>query len=329
MLARVANNLFWMGRYIERAEHIARFVNVNYFSSLDAPDNVSQSRQIVLRSLMGMADNTNMPDDELEEQEVLFNIGLNPEKIYSIYNCVKFARENANSARDLISTEIYETINKFFHFVNGYSADVLVKKGLYEFSTTVTESAAVIRGKIRGTILHDDVYAIIMTGVHIERAMQVTRIIRSKSIDAKAADERSVNGYSNSYEWTTLLKCVESYDMMRRFYKKTPNSEKTIDFLILQEKCPRSFMNCLNQLYKHIQELSGVTSPKRGSSAFLIGKIRAEYKYKAINEIHNDIPGLIKRILSQLIDIAECVEKEFFDVSAINEILAVQYQEFQ
>lgn len=106
MLARVANNLFWMGRYIERAEHIARYLNVNYFSSLDAPNELSQSRQFVLQSFLFMADDFSRTENELKEQEVLFDIGLNPEKPYSLINYVKLARENANSARDLISTEL-------------------------------------------------------------------------------------------------------------------------------------------------------------------------------------------------------------------------------
>ncbi len=87
MLARVANNLFWMGRYIERSEHLARYLNVNYFSSLDAPDELSQSRQFVLRSILYMADNEIIESDlDLKEQVVLFDVGLNPEKPNSIIN---------------------------------------------------------------------------------------------------------------------------------------------------------------------------------------------------------------------------------------------------
>jgi uncharacterized alpha-E superfamily protein len=105
MLARVANNLFWMGRYIERSEHVARFMQVNYFSSLDAPNEKSQNRQFVLRSLRFMVgDPLNDESVELDEEKVLFNLGMNHDIPYSIICNVKSARENANSARDLIST---------------------------------------------------------------------------------------------------------------------------------------------------------------------------------------------------------------------------------
>ncbi|MGB3775785.1 MAG: alpha-E domain-containing protein, partial [Leeuwenhoekiella sp.] len=155
MLARVANNLFWMGRYIERSEHVARYLNVNYFSSLDAPNEQSHSRQHVLRSMLFMADDAVANGEELNEETVLFDIALNTEKEYSIINAVKIARENANSARDLISTELYESINKFYHYVLNYDVAYFKKKGLYDFTVNVAEFTAVLRGKIRGTLLHD------------------------------------------------------------------------------------------------------------------------------------------------------------------------------
>jgi uncharacterized alpha-E superfamily protein len=88
-----------MGRYIERAEHIARFMNVNYFSSLDAPNQLSQSRQFVLQSMLFMVgDPVSDPSKGLNEEEVLFDLGVNPEKSYSIISSIKVARENAKSS---------------------------------------------------------------------------------------------------------------------------------------------------------------------------------------------------------------------------------------
>ncbi|WP_108424636.1 alpha-E domain-containing protein [Flagellimonas amoyensis] len=314
MLARVANNLFWMGRYIERAEHIARFMNVNYFSSLDAPNQLSQSRQFVLRSMLFMVGDP-VHDDalQLEEEDVLFDIGLNPEKNYSIISSIKYARENANCSRDLISTELYESLNKFYHFVMNYPKDLFVKTNLYDFTVNVTEMTAVLRGKIRGTLLHDEVYAIIMLGVNIERAIQITRIINTKSNDALMAQGSYGDPIGNSFEWTTLLKCAESYDMMRRLYKKSPNSTSTLEFLILNGKCPRSLMNCINQVHKHIQELDKKVEYDKSSTAFMVGKIRAEFEFKQIEDVQEDIQGNLDLILNKMFKISENMEKEFFN----------------
>lgn len=314
MLARVANNLFWMGRYIERSEHIARYLNVNYFASLDAPNEHSQSRQFVLRSMMYMVGEPVLDENiELKEEEIFYRIGLDPKYPFSIINNVKYARENANSARDLISTELYESINKFYHFVCNYPVDAYVKRGLYDFTVNVAEMTAILRGKIRGTLLHDEVYAIILMGINIERASQIIRMINSKYNDALVAQGSYAAKFSHSFEWTTLLKCAESYDMMRRFYKKTPNSVSTLEFLILNPDCPRSVMNCLNQVCYHIKTLDQSHGYSKTSTAFLVGKVRAEYQFKRIEEIEGDIKNFIESILESLAQIGQKMEKEYFD----------------
>ncbi|NAS13473.1 alpha-E domain-containing protein [Poritiphilus flavus] len=314
MLSRVADNLFWMGRYIERSEHMARYLNVNYFSSLDAPNQISQSRQFVLKSIMFMAGEPESDaEQKLKEEEVLFRIGFDTKYPSSILNNVKNARENANSARDLISTELYEAINKFYHFVSSYSAEAFVKNGLHDFTTHVTEMTAILRGKIRGTLLHNEVYAIIMLGVNIERATQIIRIINAKYHDALKAQGSYGDKFSNSYEWSTLLKCAESYDMMRRFYKKTPTSISTLEFLILNPNCPRSVMNCLNQVYNNIKVLDPDYRYNRTSTAFLVGRVRAEFQYKYIEEIENDIQAFISDILDNLGEISKKMQREFFN----------------
>ncbi|AZQ58418.1 alpha-E domain-containing protein [Maribacter sp. MJ134] len=313
MLARVANNLFWMGRYIERSEHIARYLNVNYFASLDAPNIKSQNRQFVLQSMCYMVGDPVADENVvLQEEDVLFKIGLDPDFPFSIINNVKYARENANSARDLISTELYEAINKFYHFVLNYPKDRFVKNGLHDFTVNVTEMTAILRGKIRGTLLHDSVYAIILMGVNIERATQITRIINTKYNDALKAQGSYGDKFSNSFEWSTLLKCAESYDMMRRFYKKTPTSISTLEFLILNPNCPRSVMNSLNQVYKNVKILDPTKKYNKNSTAFLIGRVRAEYEFKYIEEIEKDIKTFIEHILKSLTEISNKLEEEFF-----------------
>ncbi len=314
MLARVANNLFWMGRYIERTEHIARYLNVNYFSSLDAPNQLSQSRQFVLRSMLFMIGEPEKDDNVvLNEEEVLYNIGLNPNVPYSIISNVKYVRENANSARDVISTELYESINKFYHFVLNYDVETFTKRGLYDFTVNVTEMTAILRGKIRGTLLHDEVYAIILMGLNIERATQIIRIINAKYHDALKAKGSYGDTIANSFEWVTLLKCAESYDMMRRFYKKTPNSISTLEFLILNSDCPRSVMNSLNQVHKHIRVVDQSKHPSKNSTSFLVSKVKAECEFKYAEEIEENVQGFIENILSNLVLIGNKMEKEFFN----------------
>tara|TARA_R110002111_G_scaffold180423_1_gene246104 strand:- start:1355 stop:1882 length:528 start_codon:yes stop_codon:yes gene_type:complete len=172
---------------------------------------------------------------------------------------------------------------------------------------------AILRGKIRGTLLHDEVYAIIMLGINLERATQVIRIINAKYNDAVKAKGSYGDKISNSFEWTTLLKCVESYDMMRRYYKKTPTSISTLEFLILNPDCPRSVINSINQVYKHIKVLDESKTPDKNSTAFLISKVKGEYEFKFAEEIEEDIQGFIEKILNSLVQISLKMENEFFN----------------
>lgn len=314
MLARVANNLFWMGRYIERSEHIARYLCVNYFSSLDAPEKLSQSQSFVLKSILFMVGDNESDGDALDLNDVLYNTTLNSKKEYATINCVQFARENANTARDLISTELYEAVNKFYYFVLNYSKSKLLKNGLYEFTTTVMEHTAYLKAKINSTILYDEVYSIIKLGINMERATQVIRIVNTKYNDIqliKSSDKNSEN--SISIEWGTLLKCVESYDMMRRYTKESPNSVNTLDFLILNPKCPRSVINSLGSIVTHIEQLTNESKPEKDSAVFLVNKIYNEYKYKYIEEIEVSFQVFIEKIIGNLTKVSKKIEMDFFN----------------
>ena len=313
MLARVANNLFWMGRYIERSEHLARYLSVNYFSSLDAPNELSQSREFVLRSIMFMASNEVIDaDKKLIEEDVLFNIGLNIKEPYSIIYSFNSAHENARSSRDLISTELFESLNTINHGIKNYDVKSFVKNGLYDFTLMITKSTLELRSKMRGTLLHDELYAIIMLGIYLERALQVTRIINSKCSDAAVEKLKYKDSQENGHLWVTLLKCVSTYDMMRRLYKKTPTKKTTLEFLILNADCPRSIKNCLNQMEKYVDTLSKNRIIKSNSAAFLIKKLNASFKYKLIEDIEEDVEGFISDLIDKLVIIGEKLDDNYF-----------------
>lgn len=308
MLARVANNLFWMGRYLERTEHIARFINVNYFSSLDAPNETSQSRQFVLNSIVRMVDDDPEGHEYMDERTVLFDSVLNKKNTFSMASCFGMARENASGARDLISSEFFESVNKLYHYINNYNVDIFLDRGLDEFTNNISKAIATLKGKITTTMMHDEVYSIIMLGINLERATDIIRIIDTKHQDAIMTKHEI--SYKSSYEWTTLLKCIQSFDMMKRFYKKVPTSKDTLDFLILNPDCPKSVLSCLISAKCHIDRLNSPSG--KLSSAFLIGKITAEYTYKSIDEIETSFNDFIQKIINEINTICTSIEEELF-----------------
>ena len=118
MLSRIANSLFWMGRYIERAEHLSRYLKVHYFSALDAPH--SQSKTALLESILNMSglnEAYTKKHKKIHEQELVSFMTLDTANPFSIISNINYGRENARGARDSITTELWESINIYYHSV--------------------------------------------------------------------------------------------------------------------------------------------------------------------------------------------------------------------
>ena len=214
MLSRVANSLYWAGRYVERSDHLARYLNVNYFSSLDAPNQMAQSRQFVLESILFMGGHP--IDASLNENEILYKVGFDRKNPQSILNCVVKTRTNAQRTRHLLSVEVWEAINKYYHFINTYSVEVFVTTGLYDLTMTLSEYVSIIREKVTRTLLHDEVWALLMLGIHIERAFQIVSLLNTKLYDIQKIETQKPQTKDLTHEWATLLRCAEAYDMIKK-----------------------------------------------------------------------------------------------------------------
>ena len=153
MLSRIANSLFWMGRYIERAEHMARYTRVQYFSALDAP--IAQKKEMVLESILSMAgldDIYKKSHDKLVDEEVLTFLTTDLNHPYSIISNISFARENARGARDTLSSELWESINKYYHAVNDFSMNSNIDEDIYDFSMLIMDNSSIVKGYIEKTL---------------------------------------------------------------------------------------------------------------------------------------------------------------------------------
>lgn len=309
MLSRVANNLYWMGRYIERAEHIARYSKEIYFSSLDAPILETYDRNFVLDSMLYM---TGIFDFEYQkEEEVLYKIGLDPDNSNSILSNITFARENARGARNAISTGLWENLNRFYHLVNDYPVEKYLTTGFYEFSQMVLDQTSILRVKIYDSLLHDEEWAVILLGMYTERVLQVIRIINAKLHDIYKIEQSGIPVTELSFEWTTLLRCTESFDMNRKYYAKTPNSKQVLEFLIVNPNCPRSLAFSLNGIRKYIKKLIRNESSNPNSISFKIGKLNEQYNYLTYDDYKDDIYGLLNDTQEKITTICSEIEKKY------------------
>jgi len=309
MLARVADSLYWMGKYIERTEHMARYLNVNYFSSLDASHPISKDRTFVMESTLFML---GLDEEDKSESNVLYKSTLDPTSKVSILTTLSNARENARGSMDLISTEVWEAINKYYHFVKGYPKENLLRSNLDVFTTQVMEQCNIIKGKITGTLLHDKVYSFVLLGIHMERAIQIARIISTKLNDVNKILSSDTEIKNVSYEWTTLLKCTESFDMLKRHYKRFPDKKRTLEFLILNNQHPRSISFCLSKIKESLDTLGIQKNPSKDSVNYYVGKIASEYWYMSIDEIEDSLSLFIVKTVETLNEISKKLADQYF-----------------
>ncbi|MEM9258095.1 MAG: alpha-E domain-containing protein [Bacteroidota bacterium] len=167
MLARIANSLYWTGRYVERSEHLARYLRVQYFSMQDAP--MSQSREFTLHSILNMYGVEPTEGEMLDEQAILKKVGMDYDNPHSIRSTIRLARENARSLRHMISSELWESVNAFYVYSNSRNPEIFATQGLYEFTNEVDHNCAIIRSRIDDTLLQNDTWVLIKLGVHLER----------------------------------------------------------------------------------------------------------------------------------------------------------------
>ena len=311
MLARIANTLYWMGRYLERTEHMARYLRVQYFTTQDAP--MSQNRDFVLGSIVNMAGIAWEEGKPYNESEILHQIALDPNNPMSILSAITNARENARGMRNIISTELWEVINKYYHFVNNYPVNYFKTRGLYDFTLTAGEHCSVIRGYVDSTLTHNEVWALIRLGVHMERTTQIARIISCKLYDIFVLTNGNVDMPVENYQYTVLLKLLESFDMNRHHYKAAPDRQKALEFLILNADFPRSLAFNLRQIQYFVRKL-GLLENSPESVGFIIGRLCANYQYLLFPEIEDRVGEFVSETMGKIYEMHEALDKKYFQV---------------
>lgn len=309
MLARVASSLYWIGRYIERSEHLTRYLRVQYFSILDTP--MSQNKEAVLKSILQMYGTQIEDDTPLNEQDILVEVGFNNENPISLLSTVLSARENARSVRYLLSRELWEVINQYYLFVKEYSIDFYKTRGLYDFTINSGKHCSIVRSYLDHTLIHDDIWVFIELGIYLERAIQIVRILISKLIDIDNLSKNEANLTVVHYQWTITLKVLEAFDMHRRIYKKVPNQRSVVNFLTGHEGFPRSVAYNLHKVHRLISQLNLITQTGK-PLLFKAGKLSSSFQYLEYEEIEQDLSGFLNQSLTHLYELNGLIEETYF-----------------
>jgi uncharacterized alpha-E superfamily protein len=278
MLSRVAGSLYWMSRYLERAENQARLIDVNLQILLDfgqvGAETLKEHWLPVLRSsgdeeqffkLYKTADNESATDFLTFRLE-------NPN---SLISCISNARENARQVRDQISSEMWEVLNDAYHFIQGADAKKIWNEGASAFYDQIKRYSHLFQGITVSTFSRVEGFEFIQFGKYLERADQITRLLDIKYhiLLPKASD---VGGAVDTAQWQAVLRSASAVEAYRRYYVADILFKKVVEFLIFDESFPRSLKFCVEQMDEFIQlitetcvEADIAEEPMRQFEAFL------------------------------------------------------------
>ncbi|WP_165748387.1 alpha-E domain-containing protein [Cellulophaga sp. Z1A5H] len=313
MLGRVANTIYWMNRYLERAENYARFMDVNYNLSLEMPpDEEQQWKPIVV--ITGDWELYKSLNTKVSKSKVIYFLAFDEKNPNSIYNCILNARENARAIRPEITKEFWEQINALNYLVKaGLENKCHKENNLREFFTNVKNGCQLLYGMYDATISRNEGWHFGKLGQAIERADKTSRVLDTK-YHLLLDSPNEVGSSLDLIQWSSLLKSVSAYDMYRKKYGKLTSSS-IAEFLILDTEFPRSILACLISAEQSLITLSGSSFGFSNSAQKQLGALKSQLEYTAINDvIAKGMHEYLDDIQQKLNGVSTAVYESFFSI---------------
>ncbi|WP_405571153.1 alpha-E domain-containing protein [Winogradskyella sp. Asnod2-B02-A] len=313
MLGRVANTIYWMNRYLERAENYARFMDVNYNLSLELPPNeVEQWQPLVLITGDWKLYESLYP--KVEKSKVIYFLTFDKENPNSIFNCILNSRENARAVRAEITKEVWEQINALYYLVKNAAAKKnQTDKELRRFFTEIKNGCQLVYGMYYATISRNDGWHFGKLGQLIERADKTSRVLDAK-YHLLLKSPKLVGSSLDLIQWAALLKSVSAYDMYRKKYGKLTASG-IAEFLILDTEFPRSILACLLSAERCLVTLSGSSVGFSNMAQKKLGVLKSQLEYVDINDIIAEgMHEYLDDIQGKLNDISSAIYNSFFSI---------------
>ncbi len=290
MLSRVANSLYWMSRYIERAESIARLVDVNLqllldFRNLD--DAMLQAHWMPIVQSSGDEDMFRSLHPRTTGQTVTDFLVFEPRNSNSIYSAVVQARENARMVRDQITAEIWEEINRIYLFLNSPTAQKEWRQSPYDFFQTIKSSSLLLQGLTDSTVVRNEGWFFIQAGRYLERADKTSRIldVRHASLPARGFPVASPT-QAEALGWSAVLRSCSAWDAYKALHGAEIQPALVAEFLLLSDDFPRSVRFAVRHLDAALRRISGVADGRFCNDAEkLAGRLLAELQFSTAEDI--------------------------------------------
>ena len=307
MLCRVADSLFWMSRYIERAESTVRLLDVTLQTLLETEHSTEDMNYAHWRPILASLGDQELFEslyDSKTSQNVSMFLTFDRDNPSSVFSCVAAARENARMIRDQISSEMWEVINRLYLFLKKADPAREVREMNFSFFQQIKEFSLLFQGITESTFLHQLGYEFIICGRQIERADKTCRIVGTKRFMPSISDAE--DDALDTAQWAAILRGCSAFEAYQRVYIGEIEGENVKQLLVLSREFPRSVLFSINRLQAALHAISKCPTTHYVNEAerktgLLISRL--QYANRADLE-EGSIQGLLESVESELGDIA-------------------------
>jgi uncharacterized alpha-E superfamily protein len=285
LLSRVADSVYWMARYIERAENIARYIGVNLNLQMDLPMDPAQQWQPLIDT-SGDSKLFRERYGKASQDGVINFLAFDGDNPNSIYSCLRFARENARSVRETISSEMWEQVNRMYLRIQE-NHDMPEPERLLDTFSTLRLGCHLFQGITDATMTHNEAWHFVRLGRKLERADKTSRILDVKYF-MLLPSAREVGTPYDDIHWSAVLKSVSGFEMYRKKYGRLLPHD-IVDFLVMDREFPRSIHFCIRVAD---ESLHAITGTPMGSYAYrceqLMGRLRSDMDFTSVERVVRD-----------------------------------------
>jgi len=285
MLSRVADSIYWMARYVERAENLARFIDVTLSLIIDQPSGDATHWEPLVRTT---GDDEYFADryGQITRDNVLCFLTFDRDYPNSIFSVVAAARENARTVRETISSEAWEQLNEFYHFVKQASEDDCIVRAPNDFFQEVKRQSHLFQGITNATMSHGKGWNFLNLGCLLERADKTSRILDVKYFTLLPRVQ-DVGTTIDDLQWSAVLRSVSGFEMYRKRYHAI-TIHRVVEFLVLDREFPRAIQYCLARADHSLHEITGTRDGSfRNAAEQQLGRLRSELAYLDVDSIVN------------------------------------------
>ncbi len=307
MLSRVAENIYWMARYIERTENTARLLSVNANLLLDLPRGVAPGWRPLI-DISGSGAGYAERYDDYEERNVLRFLIADQENPSSILSSLRMARENCRTIRDSIPRESWEQLNELYLYARDKVSKGLGKRNRHGYLKGLILGAQTITGLLAGTMNHDEGYRFLCIGNNLERADMTSRIIDVRSASLVPDPPLELRAFDN-IQWVSVLRSLSGYQMYRRSMQVQVRRPDVLRFLFQSAQFPRAIFHTIDAVGENLARLQSSEGPMR-----IVGRLKRTLQETAVAQLRQEqLHTFIDELQLGVIELNQALDVAYFN----------------